>query len=158
MDLAAIDILRCRELGVPRYTQFRKLLQLPIPRDFDDITSNPVWAKELAEVYHGDINQVDLLSGMFAEDRPQGFAFSDTAFRIFILMASRRLNSDRFFTRDFTPQVYTSEGLQWIDENTMVSVLLRHFPELRPQLGGITNAFGLWSRADRERPETPATH
>jgi len=27
--------------------------------------------------------------------------FSDTAFRVFILMASRRLKSDRFFTRDY---------------------------------------------------------
>jgi hypothetical protein len=27
---------------------------------------------------------------------------SDTAFRIFVLRASRRLNSDRFFTADFT--------------------------------------------------------
>jgi hypothetical protein len=157
MDLAATDILRCRELGVPRYTEFRRLLQLPVPRNFGEITSNPVWARELAEVYHGDLDQVDLLSGMFAEDRPAGFAFSDTAFRIFILMASRRLNSDRFFTHDFTPQVYTAEGLQWIDENTMVSVLLRHFPELRPQLGGVANAFALWARSHRQAHQSPAS-
>ena len=31
-----------------------------------------------------------------------GFGFSDTAFRIFILMASRRLKSDRFFTNDYS--------------------------------------------------------
>ena len=49
---------------------------------------------------------------MFAEPLPEGFAFSDTAFRIFILMASRRLNSDRFFTRDFTPHVYTPLGMR----------------------------------------------
>ena len=35
--------------------------------------------------------------------RRQGFGFSDTAFRIFILMASRRLQSDRFLTVDFRP-------------------------------------------------------
>ena len=33
--------------------------------------------------------------------------FSETAFRVFILMASRRLKSDRFFTVDYTPRVYT---------------------------------------------------
>ena len=55
---------------------------------------------------------------MFAERRPKGFAFSDTAFRIFILMASRRLNSDRFFTTDFTPEVYTEAGMDWIDRTT----------------------------------------
>ena len=48
--------------------------------------------------------------GMFAEPPPPGFGFSDTAFRIFILMASRRLKSDRFFTTDFTPSVYTQAG------------------------------------------------
>ena len=32
---------------------------------------------------------------------PTGFGFSDTAFRVFILMASRRLKSDRFFTTDW---------------------------------------------------------
>ena len=32
MDLAATDILRSRELGVPRYTEFRRLLHLTVPR------------------------------------------------------------------------------------------------------------------------------
>jgi hypothetical protein len=146
MDLAATDILRSRELGVPRYTEFRRLLHLPVPRSFDELTDNHDWARELSDVYHGDIGRVDLLAGMFAETRPEGFAFSDTAFRIFILMASRRLNSDRFFTRDFTPAVYTPEGMRWIDENTMVTVLLRHCPELAPALRSAGNAFALWPR------------
>ena len=41
----------------------------------------------------GDVDRVDLMVGMFAEDLPEGFGFSDTAFRVFILMASRRLKS-----------------------------------------------------------------
>ena len=45
-------------------------------------------------------------------------------------MASRRLKSDRFFTNDYTPEVYTPEGLDWVESNTMVDVLLRHHPEL----------------------------
>jgi hypothetical protein len=146
LDLAATDILRSRELGVPRYTEFRRLLHLPVPRTFDELTDNPSWARELADVYRGDIDRVDLLAGMFAEARPEGFAFSDTAFRIFVLMASRRLNSDRFFTRDFTPAVYTPEGMRWIDENSMATVLLRHCPELAPALRSAANAFTLWPR------------
>ena len=84
--------------------------------------------------------------GMFAEQRPEGFAFSDTAFRIFVLMASRRLNSDRFFTEDYTPEVYTATGLAWVRDNDMTSVLLRHYPQLRPALRGVRNAFAPWSR------------
>ena len=30
---------------------------------------------------------------------------SETSFHIFIVMASRRLEADRFFTKDFTPEV-----------------------------------------------------
>jgi hypothetical protein len=55
-------------------------------------------------VYDNDIERVDLTVGL-AGRFPAGFGFSDTAFRIFILMASRRLNSDRYFTKDFTPEV-----------------------------------------------------
>ena len=84
---------------------------------------------------------------MGAERLPQGFAFSDTAFRIFVLMASRRLNSDRFFTTDFTPQVYTQAGMDWIDANDMRSVLLRHYPGLRAAMRGVDNAFVPWNSA-----------
>jgi hypothetical protein len=147
MDLAATDILRCRELGVPRYTAFRRLLHLPVPASFDEISNNAEWVAELKSVYNDDLDSVDLIAGMFAEDRPEGFAFSDTAFRIFILMASRRLNSDRFFTTHFTSEVYTPEGMKWIDENTMGSVLVRHCPDLEAYVGHLDNAFAIWKRA-----------
>jgi heme peroxidase len=146
-DLAATDILRSRELGVPRYNEFRRLLHMRPAKDFDDLTDNPQWARQIEKVYGGDIERVDLVVGMEAETRPPGFAFSDTAFRIFILMASRRLNSDRFFTTDYTPAVYTKAGMDWIADNTMQSVLLRHYPQLRPALGSVPNAFTPWTRS-----------
>jgi hypothetical protein len=111
---------------------------------FEEITSNRVWAQQLREIYGGDVNRVDLMVGLFAEDLPAGFGFSDTAFRIFILMASRRLESDRYFTTDYRPEIYTQEGLDWITNNTMRSVLLRHYPELRPALREVENAFAPW--------------
>ena len=84
--------------------------------------------------------------GMYAETPPRGFGFSDTAFRIFVLMATRRLKSDRFFTTDYTPEVYTPAGMQWLNDNTMITVLLRHYPELTPTLRGVRNAFAPWQR------------
>ena len=50
--------------------------------------------------------------GLYSEPLPEGFGFSDTAFRVFILMASRRLKSDRFFTRDYRPEVYSPRGVR----------------------------------------------
>jgi len=145
MDVAAIDILRDRERGVPRYNRFRELMGKKRVATFDEITSIPGAAAKMREIYKGDIDRVDLLVGLLSEDLPKGFGFSDTAFRVFILMASRRLKSDRFFTDDFRPEIYTELGMDWIRDNSMKSVLLRHFPELGPALEGVNNSFAPWN-------------
>jgi len=144
-DLAAVDVLRDRERGVPRYNHFRELIGLSRVESFEEMTENPQWAEELREVYKDDVDSVDLMVGMFAEPLPKGFGFADTTFRVFILMASRRLKSDRFFTTDYTPEVYTQTGLDWIEGNTMASVILRHLPELEPVINK-SNAFAPWTR------------
>ena len=151
-DLAATDILRIRERGVPRYNEFRRLLHKPPVKSFDELCSNPAWADQIRRVYEGDIEKVDLMIGLYAETPPPGFGFSDTAFRIFILMASRRLNSDRFFTTDFRPEIYTPEGMAWIADNGFASVLLRHFPNLRPALRGVKNPFAPWATVPAVAP------
>ncbi|GET38482.1 peroxidase family protein [Microseira wollei] len=145
-DLAAVDIIRDRERGVPRYNRFREIMGRGRVKSFAEITSNPQWAKELREVYNNDIDSVDLMVGLFAEDLPEGFGFSDTAFRVFILMASRRLKSDRFFTKDYRAEIYTQLGLDWIDNNSFLTVLRRHHPELAPALVGVENGFAPWRR------------
>jgi hypothetical protein len=144
IDLASIDILRVRERGVPRYNEFRRLFHLNPVSSFEELTDNPVWAEELRRIY-GDVERVDLMIGMYAEPKPKGFGFSDTAFRVFILMASRRLESDRFFTKDYRPEVYTQAGFDWVEANTMRDVLLRHFPALAPALEGVENPFAPWT-------------
>ncbi|MBD1999279.1 catalase [Leptolyngbya sp. FACHB-541] len=146
VDLAAVDILRDRERGVPRYNEFRKLLRLTPIKSFDQLTPDPELARKIESIYDGKIDDVDLIIGMFAETPPKGFGFSDTAFRIFILMASRRLNSDRFFTVDYKPEIYSPVGLEWVENNTMISVLLRHYPALEPALRQSKNAFAPWNR------------
>jgi hypothetical protein len=144
IDLGAVDVLRVRERGVPRYNEFRRLFRLKPAATFEELTDNAVWARELEDVY-GDVERVDLIVGMYAEPKPPGFGFSDTAFRVFILMASRRLESDRFFTRDFRPEIYTPAGMDWIRHNSMRTVLLRHFPDLAPALSGVKNPFAPWT-------------
>jgi hypothetical protein len=145
-DLGATDILRNRERGVPRYNRFREAFHKAPVRRFDHLTTNAASAEEIRRVYDGDIDAVDAMIGFFAEPLPKGFGFSDTAFRVFILMATRRLKSDRFFTDDYDAEHYTKAGMQWIDDNSMKTVLLRHFPELEPALGPVENAFEPWSR------------
>jgi hypothetical protein len=146
LDLAAVDILRDRERGVPRYNDFRRLLRKDPVQKFEDLTDVPEWAEQIRRVYNGDIEKVDLQVGLMAEPLPKGFGFSETAFRIFVLMASRRLKSDRFFTDDYRPEVYTKPGLDWIRENSMLKILRRNYPELAPALEGLKSAFEPWKK------------
>jgi hypothetical protein len=101
---------------------------------------------------YGEVERVDLLVGTLAESKsarygtPPGFGFSDTAFRIFILLASRRLKSDRFFTEDFRPEVYTPAGFEWVRDNSFRTVVERHAPALARHFGNVRNLFFPWTR------------
>ncbi|KAK3295380.1 heme peroxidase [Chaetomium fimeti] len=148
-DLGTIDILRDRERGVPRYCAFRRLLRMSVPTTFEELTGgDKERADELREAYGGDIEMVDALVGSHAEPVIEGFGFSETAFRVFIVMASRRLKSDRFIAGagEWGEGTYTKVGFRWVQDSGMRDVLGRHFPELRATLekGGGKNVFAPW--------------
>ena len=144
IDLAAVDLVRDRERGVPRYNDFRRMLRLAPVASFEELTGgDSAAAAEIAAVY-GDIERVDLMIGLYAEPLPPGFGFSETAFRIFVLMASRRLKSDPLFTDRWGPEAYTAEGMRWIEDATMAGVIARHVPELTKTLAGLDNPFAPW--------------
>ncbi|EOD45767.1 putative peroxidase family protein [Neofusicoccum parvum UCRNP2] len=146
-DMATVDILRDRERGVPRYNQFRRLLRMTVPKTFEELTGgDKELAHELSELYNGDIELVDTLVGSQCEPVPKGFGFSDTAFRIFILMASRRLKSDRFIAGQWNEETYTKEGFHWVQYSGMKDVLVRHFPELEGVLKKSKNVFAPWDK------------
>jgi hypothetical protein len=143
VDLSVVDIVRTRRRGVPRYNDFREGLHKSRITRWEDLSANPESVRRLKEVY-GEIDLVDTVVGLLAETPPRGFGFSDTAFRIFILMASRRLQSDRFLTVDFRPEIYSPLGMDWIANNGMTSVILRHCPELAAVIPRTASAFAPW--------------
>jgi Animal haem peroxidase len=213
IDVVALDIIRDREHGVPRFNEFRRQYGLRQLTSFDDFVDPGVAAgsaaqadqlatvKTLREVYgqhvcdaskiitdaqvnedgtpindclgHADgslvdnIEDVDTAVGYLAEyRRPHGFAISETQFVVFILNASRRLFSDRFFTSSFRPEFYTTLGINWVNNNgpgpaqieqgapnghvqpvsPMKRMLMRNIPELSPELQNVVNAFDPWAR------------
>ena len=65
-----------------------------------------------------NVEDVDTVVGWLSEfARPHGFAISETQFQVFILNASRRLFSDRFFTSSFRPEFYSHLGVRWVTDN-----------------------------------------
>lgn len=145
IDLAAVDVIRDRERGVPRYNAFRRMLRMRPVRSFEELTGGDATAAaELRDVY-GEVEAVDLMVGCYAEPLLPGFGFSETAFRIFVLMASRRLKSDPRYTDEWGPAHYTPEGLRWIEQATMAGVIRRHLPELGATVDALPGSpFAPW--------------
>ncbi len=213
IDIAALDLIRDREHGVPRFNEFRRQYGLRHLTSYDDFTDRHLavdsparkdqdeMVKQLREVYGthicdaskvitdaqvnedgspindclghpngsivDNIEDVDTVVGWLAEStRPHGFAISETQFVVFILNASRRLFSDRFFTSSFRPEFYTQMGVDWVNRNgpgpevmeqgmpnghrqpvsPLKRVLMRNIPELTPELQHVVNAFDPWAR------------
>lgn len=155
IDLSVVDLVRTRRRGVPRYNDFRTGLHRPRIKNWEELTTNPEDVRLLKEIY-GSIDRIDTVVGLFAEPAPAGFGFSDTAFRIFILMASRRLQSDRFLTVDFRPEIYSPFGIDWIANNGMTSVILRHCPDLASVLPRTGSAFAPWRPIFPSSKEVPS--
>jgi hypothetical protein len=164
LDIPALDIIRDRERGIPRFNEFRRQIGLKTLTGFDDfidqrLAADDPWrkhqeetVKRMREIYgthtcdaskiisvvqrdqdgefindcHGrpdgsevdNIEDVDNIVGWLAEyTRPHGFAISETQFQVFIINASRRLFSDRFFTSSFRPEFYSQAGFDWVQNN-----------------------------------------
>ncbi|KAG6395975.1 hypothetical protein SASPL_142109 [Salvia splendens] len=100
-------LYRDRERNVARYNDFRRgLLMIPITK-WEELTGEEEAIETLRQVYNDDVEELDLLVGLLAEKKIKGFAISETAFFIFLIMATRRLEADRFFTSDFNEETCT---------------------------------------------------
>ncbi|XP_044477163.1 alpha-dioxygenase 2 isoform X2 [Mangifera indica] len=145
VDMAALEIYRDRERGVARYNEFRRnLLMIPISK-WEDLSDDKEVVETLHKVYGDDVEKLDLIVGLHAEKKIKGFAISETAFFIFLLIASRRLEADRFFTTNFNSQTYTEKGLEWVNKTeTLKDVIDRHFPDMMRKWMRCSSAFSVW--------------
>lgn len=145
VDMAALEIYRDRERNIARYNEFRRnLLMIPISK-WEDLSDDEQVIEALSEVYGDDVEKLDLQVGLHAEKKIKGFAISETAFFIFLLIASRRLEADRFFTTNFNAKTYTQKGLEWVNKTeTLKDVIDRHFPEMTTRWMRCLSAFSVW--------------
>lgn len=130
IDLAVIDIYRDRERMLPRYNEFRRNLLLSPIKQWSDLTSDKNIIARLKLVYNNDVEQLDLLVGTHIEQKLPGSIFGETIYSVFLLHTTRRITNDRFLTTDFTPELYTPFGMEYIDNTGFRDLLTRHYPEL----------------------------
>ncbi|KAF2316144.1 hypothetical protein GH714_041460 [Hevea brasiliensis] len=156
VDLPVLEVYRDRERNVARYNQFRRgLMMIPISK-WEDLTDDKEAIQVLNEVYGDDVEELDLLVGLMAEKKIKGFAISETAFFTFILMASRRLEADRFFTSNFNKETYTVKGLEWVNTTeSLKDVIDRHYPEITKKWMNSTSAFSVWDSPPESQNPIP---
>jgi len=97
LDLAAIDIARGRDFGIPTYANARWGLGLGRPRSFSDITTDARVAQALSAIYQGDVSKVDLWVGGLAELAVQNGLVGKTFAAIIQQQFANTRDGDRFW-------------------------------------------------------------
>ncbi|MEZ4399594.1 MAG: peroxidase family protein [Kofleriaceae bacterium] len=96
LDLAALNIQRGRDHGLPGYAQARRELGLAPVTSFAQITSDPDVADRLATAY-GAVDAIDLWVGALAEDPLPGALVGPTLRAILVDQFTRVRDGDRFW-------------------------------------------------------------
>ncbi|CAG8465360.1 9912_t:CDS:10 [Acaulospora morrowiae] len=95
-DLAAFDIIRSRERGIPFYNVVRQSFGIPKANSFSDISSNPLVQSNLARVY-SSVDQVEAWVGILSEDHLEGSNFGRTLSASFETQFSNVRDTDIFW-------------------------------------------------------------
>lgn len=111
-DLAAIDIQRGRDHGIPDYNELRGAYGLPTLTNFNQITTNAAAAQRLASVYLDNINNIDAFVGGLAEDHLPGSSLGAMNTAIIVDQFVRSRDGDRLFYLNDAARLYTNGVLR----------------------------------------------
>jgi len=100
LDLAAINMQRGRDHGLPGYNQVRMDYGLRPARSFGDITSNK-WARLALENMYDHVDDVDVWLGAIAEDHVEGAMVGELVRTALIDQFMRLRDGDRFWHENF---------------------------------------------------------
>ncbi len=96
LDLAAININRGRERGLPDFNTIRQDFGLSAYTTFSEINENPDDMATMETLY-GDINNIDPWVGMLAEDHMPNALFGETIMKIMEEQFFALREGDRFY-------------------------------------------------------------
>ena len=111
LDLAALNIQRGRDIGLPTYRALAQSRDIQTAATFTGLTSNAALASALATVYGNDINRVDAWVGMLAEDHVPGASVGRLLKAEIESQFVRLRDGDRLFYRSTAAGLYDQSGV-----------------------------------------------
>ncbi|TMI76923.1 MAG: hypothetical protein E6H05_02660 [Bacillati bacterium ANGP1] len=145
LDLAAIPVARDRDARVPKYNDLREALNEPRLTRIEDISSDPEVVAALKELY-ASVDDIEYIVGFKAESRPSTWGLTYTQVNAFLPVVVYRLLADRFYTKDYRPEIYTKYGIERLRTVKLYDIIKQHFPSAALPQGRDARIFFLWTR------------
>lgn len=120
-DLAALNIQRGRDHGIPGYNQLRKDIGLGSVSGFDEISSDAEVVARLESVYD-TVDDVDAWVGLLAEDHVEGTMVGECVGAILADQFIRLRDGDRFFYKTYLP----GPLVKLVEEQTLATIIRRN--------------------------------
>lgn len=117
-DLAAMNIQRGRDHGLPSYNQVRADFGLDPVTTFDDISSDSTVRQHLQDVYD-TVEDIDIWVGGLAEDHVNGGLVGETFFTILTDQFERLRDGDRFWYQRYLSPAW----VEVIESRTLATII-----------------------------------
>ena len=153
-DLAALNIQRGRDHGLPDYNSARDQMGLDRVESFSDITSDVDVQNRLAAAYE-NVDQIDAWVGMLAEDQVNGSSLGQLATTVIAEQFMAIRDGDRFWYQN----VMSSEQAREVGRTRLSDVIERNteLTTIDPNAFRVEDAQRPDAqRPDGQRPEGPA--
>nr|NIP92047.1 hypothetical protein [Akkermansiaceae bacterium] len=125
LDLAALNIQRGRDHGLPSYRAVREAYGLPPATSYRDITSNLATIDGFEAAYGpGQVTSVDLWIGGISEDHLPGSQLGPTFHAIWTEQFTRLRDGDRFWFEN--DPFFSPEELEEIRQTTLADLIRRN--------------------------------
>ena len=151
MDLAAINIQRGHDIGLPSLNETREALGLTPYSDFGQITGDQATVAALAKAF-GSIDQVDLWTGGLSEGHAAGAMIGETFQQIIARQFEALRDGDRFW---YQGQGFDAETLDKIEHTTLSDIIERDTDTVAMQDDAFVFASRHAAGSESENPEAP---
>ncbi|XP_069810187.1 peroxidasin homolog isoform X1 [Dendropsophus ebraccatus] len=131
LDLAAINVQRGRDHGIPPYNDYRVFCNLTSAQDFEDFKDeikNQDIREKLRSLY-GTPKNVDLFPALIVEDLVPGSRLGPTLMCLLVTQFRRLRDGDRFWYSN--PGVFTPAQLSQIKQTSLARILCDNGDNIR---------------------------